>query len=68
MSKKSVSGSNPGLQAQQVFEKNVENAINKMLVSYRILLKKHATLSAQNGFGRHEALQIDAASESLVRI
>ncbi|RYG66267.1 hypothetical protein EON64_10160 [archaeon] len=54
--------------AQLQFEAGVDQAVHKMLVNYRNLLKKYSSLASQEGIGRHEPLQIDVACENIVRI
>lgn len=44
----------------------MEGHIQKMLLNYRTLLKKHVLLSNQQGFGKHEELQIESSAESIV--
>lgn len=48
------------------FENGVEANINRMLTNYRGLVKKYATLTRQESVGRHEKLQIETMSESIV--
>lgn len=52
--------------AQVQFDSRVEAHAQKMMVNYRTLLKKFALLSSQEGFGRHEKLQIETCSEVIV--
>lgn len=53
----------------QLFERNFQNYIKKLHSNYKMLLVKHAELLQQSSLiGKHEELQIEAATDSIVSL
>lgn len=50
----------------QYFQKNLRKNIYKLHENYKLLLRKHSDLIQQSSIGKHEELQIEAASENIV--
>ena len=52
----------------QSFEKEVDVNIQILLSNYRSLLQLHGTLSVKESMGKHQDLQLNTATQSIVSI
>lgn len=55
----------------QLFQRNMKNNISKLHSNYKLLLSKNSELLEQSSSqlpGKHEELQIEAATDSIVSI
>jgi hypothetical protein len=50
----------------QYFHRSLENNLYKLHYNYKMLLKKHSSLSTEKSIGKHEEVQIETSSRNIV--